>query len=390
MILRDHDTEYRKLLEFVAENGVGGMTEAFSRLLNEAMLIQRQDYLNAQPYERTDERKDLANGFKSRTITTRAGSVKVNIPQVRNGGFYPSSLEKGERSERALMLTLAEMYIQGVSTRKVRAVMEQLCGTSVSSTQVSRATALLDEDLQKWRERELEHTYPYVFFDARYESIRQDGRVVDMSVLIASGIRSDGIREIIGVSVSCSEAEIHWRTFFESLQKRGLKGVKLIISDAHSGLKAARKTVFPGIPWQRCQFHLQQNAQAYVTTKSRREEVAKAIRKIFDCDTKTDAEARLKETVETYAKSMPELAKWMEENLPEGFTVFDFPENIRKKLRTSNLLERVNQELKRRSKVVGIFPNPESCLRLMSALLIEISEGWLTGKKYLNDEKDSS
>jgi putative transposase len=221
------------------------------------MQAERKQHLSAAPYQQTPEREAHANGYKPKTMQTRIGKITFDVPQVREGGFYPEALEKGLRSERALTLSLAEMYVQGVSTRKVKAITEQLCGTSVSSTQqVSNAAALLDTELEKWRNRPLGEC-PYLFLDAYYEQVREDGQVRDLAVLTAVGVNIVGKREILGVSVSLSEHEVHWRAFLESLKGRGLGGVQLGTSDDHAGLRAARLAVFGGIPWQRCQFHLQ-------------------------------------------------------------------------------------------------------------------------------------
>jgi transposase-like protein len=289
------------------------------------------------------------------------------------------------RSEQALKLALAEMYIQGVSTRKVSAIVEQLCGSSVSSTQVSQCAAKLDAQLQAWRSRPL-GAFPYLVLDARYEKVRHGGQLLDCAILIALGIDPQGKRCILGVSVALSEAEVHWRAFFQSLVQRGLCGVTFIVSDDHPGMAAARQAVFGAVPWQRCQFHLQQNAQAYVPRLDQRAEVARAIRGIFECSTRHAAEQRLKEVVTHYTKSAPKLARWMEENLPQGFTVFALPAAHQKRMRTSNALERVNMELKRRTRVARVFPNETSLLRLITALLSETSDEWETGKIYLNME----
>ena len=332
----------------------------------------------------TPARQGHANGFKDKTLTTRLGPITFDVPQVRGDvDFYPAALQKGVRSEQALKLALAEMYVQGVSTRKVSAIVEALCGTSVSSTQVSACAKLLDAELQKWRLRPLE-SFAYLVFDARYEKVRQDGQLLDCAVLIALGVGPDGRRCLLGVSVALSEAEVHWRAFFQSLVQRGLCGVQFIVSDDHAGLKAARLAVFPAVPWQRCQFHLQQNAQAYVPRLDQRTEVARAIRSVFDSPNRPAAEARLKEIVAHYAAGAPKLAAWLEENLPQGLSVFALPVEHQKKMRTSNALERVNQELKRRTRVARMFPNEASLLRLVSALLAEISDEWESENIYLN------
>lgn len=369
-------------VEILAEQGLEGLGEIIAQIINQAMLIERERHLGVGPYERGEARQGHANGFKPKTVDTRAGRLELAVPQVRDSSFYPSALERGVRSERALKCALAEMYIQGVSTRKVAEVTGQLCGFEVTSTQVSRATAALDEQLQAWREREL-GAFPIVYLDARYEKIREGGTVVDAAVLVAVGIRADGHRQVLGCSTALSEQETHWRGFLESLVERGLHGVELVVSDAHSGLRAALKAVLPSVPWQRCQFHLQQNAQSYVPRKDQRREVARAIRAIFDAPNRTEAERLLKMTVEAYQSSAPRLARWMADNLPEGLTVFDYPESQRKRLRTTNMLERINKEIRRRTRVATLFPNPESCLRLVSAVLMEISEEWETGRVYI-------
>ena len=374
------------VLQLLTEQGHDGFAEGLRILVNEAMRVERHHVLQAQPYERTDTRLGYANGYKPKTLASRVGPITFRVPQVRGEtAFYPSALEKGIRSEQALKLAMAEMYVQGVSTRKVSAIVEELCGTSVSSAQVSDCAKLLDAELQKWRDRLL-GAYPYLMFDARYEKVRHDGQLRDCAVLIALGITPTGQRSLLGVSVALSEAEVHWRAFFHSLVQRGLCGIQFIVSDDHPGMAAARKAVFGAVPWQRCQFHLQQNAQAYVPRLEQRKEVAHAIRSVFDSPSRPAAEIRLKEIVAHYAKSTPKLSAWMEENLPQCLTVFALPLAHQKRLRTSNGLERVNQELKRRTRVARVFPNEASLLRLVSALLAETSDEWESGKIYLNME----
>lgn len=376
-----------ELLEQIASQGLDYIPELVRILVNAAMRAERENYLGAEPYQRSNERQGYANGYKPKTVQTRMGDITFAIPQVREGGFYPQALEKGQRSERALTLTLAEMYVQGVSTRKVKAIVEQLCGSGVSSSTVSRAAASLDESLQAWRSRPLGEIL-YLYLDARYEKIRQDGQIRDAAILIAVGVDRLGRRHLLGVSVSLSEQEIHWRTFLQSLVARGLSGIQLITSDDHAGLKAARIAVFGGVPWQRCQFHLQQNASAYVPRKEMRAEVAADIRTIFNAPDRPMAETYLKKAVEKYAKNATHLADWMEHNIPEGLTVFAFPTCHQRKLRTSNPIERLNREIHRRTAVVSIFPNEAACLRLISAVLMEYDEEWQTGRIYLSFEGD--
>jgi putative transposase len=367
--------------EELAEKGLEAVPELMRVLINQAMQVERSKYLQADEYERTEERKGHANGYKPKTIRTRMGEITFAVPQVREGGFYPSALEKGLRSERALTITLAEMYVQGVSTRRVKAITEQLCGVEISATQVSRATAQLDEVLQEWRERPLGEI-SYLYVDARYEKVREAGQVRDAAVLVASGITPEGERQILGVSVSLSEHEAHWKAFLKSLKDRGLNGMKLVISDDHEGLGAARRAVFGSVPWQRCQFHLQQNAGAYLPKQHMRLEVAADIRSMFNAPDRKTADEFLQAAIQKYAVSAPRLSAWLEDNLSEGFTVFDFPLEHRRSIRTTNSLERINKEIRRRTRVVGVFPNEASCLRLVSALLMEISEEWQIGKHY--------
>lgn len=372
----------RGVLKVLAEKGLDGLGPVFQSVLNQAMIIERSEYLQASPYERTASRQGQANGFKDKTVLTRTGPLHLNIPQVRDSKFYPESLEKGCRSEMALKLTLAEMYVTGVSTRKVAQITEKLCGTSVSSTHVSNMAKLLDEELAKFRDRTLGE-FPFVLVDAQYQRVRHDGVVRNLAVLIAIGINANGFRELIGVSVSLSEAEVHWRDFFRSLTHRGLSGVKLITSDDHVGLNAARKAVFPSIPWQRCQFHLSQNAQAYVPSVGMRPEIAQAMRDIFGCPSLESARAMVQQVVTKYSKSAPKFVTWLENNIEEGLTIYSFPRYTWRKLRTSNTLERINREVKRRTKVATLFPNEESCLRLVTAILREINEDWMSGRTYL-------
>ncbi len=373
----------KEILEVLINQGLDSSNDALAFLINSAMLLERQKHLKAEPYERTEERNGHANGFKPKTVKSRLGELDLLVPQVREGDFYPNCLEKGMRSERALRLALAEMYVQGVSTRKVTEIVEKMCGFDISTSEVSRMTKELDEFLEAWRNRPL-GLFKFVYLDARYEKVRHGGIVRDCAVLIAAGVNADGRRELLGISVSLSESEAHWRSFLRNLHERGLHGIELIISDSHEGLKAARKAVFGGTPWQRCQFHLQQNAQKYIPKKDMKEQVAADIRAIFNAPKKEEADRLLKQAISTYEKSAPALADWMETNLPEGLTFFSFPTFCWKKIRTVNLLERLNREINRRTRVATLFPNEASCLRLITAVIMEVSDDWITEKnRYL-------
>lgn len=384
MAHRQDGNAFDDAMELLIENGFDGMADVLRILLNEAMKIERQDALSAGAYQRTPDRKGYANGYKPKTVDTRMGRMTVDVPQVRGDvEFYPSALEKGCRSERALKVAIAEMYVKGISTRRVTGVLEKMCGLEISSTQVSRAAKILDEELGKWRNRKL-CEYPYLILDAHYEKVRINGSVQSCALFTAIGINTDGKREILGVSVSLSEAEPHWREFLKSLLNRGLHGVRLITSDAHSGLRAALQCLFNGVQWQRCQFHLQQNAQTYVPNRTMQKQVHDDIADVFAAPTGELAHTRLKYYVEKYSRSAPQLSEWMEENLPEGLTVFQLPAKHRKRMRTSNSLERLHEEINRRTRVARLFPNEASLLRLVSAIEMEISEDWIAGKRYLN------
>lgn len=369
---------FNKLMEAGYENVMPQIT---SILLNGVMELEREKYLKAEAYARNPERISYANGYKDKKLGMRMGEVQLKIPQTRDCMFYPRTVEKGVRSEKALRLALSEMYIQGVSTRKVMKITEQLCGFEVSSTQVSRLTSEMDAEIDRWRNRPLE-AFKYLMLDARYEKVRDNGRIVDMAVLWAIGINKVGMRSVLGISVSLSEAEIHWRTFLQSLITRGLSGVEYIVSDDHPGLGTARKALFSGVPWQRCEFHLAQNAQSYVSKTMNKALIGEEIRDIFNAPNTEVAQSMLKNFIIRYEKTEPRLAKWAEENIPEAFTVFSLSVKIRKHLRTSNLCERINREIARRTRVIRIFPNEASCLRIVSAILMEVDEEWVSGKKF--------
>lgn len=379
----------QNILNPILETGLEGLPEAISLLINHAMLIERSQHLGAAPYQRNALRNGHANGFKNRCLESRVGTIDLRVPQVRNSEipFYPHALERGQRSEKALSIAIAEMYLQGVSTRRVTAILEALCGLEVTSTQVSRATAELDPMLEAWRNRPIP-LIAHLILDARYEKVRVNGIVRSCAVFTAIGIRvDDGKRMILGTSVSLSEAEVHWRNFLSSLKSRGLLfPTGSITSDAHEGLKASLQAVFPGVPWNRCQFHLQQNAQAYVPKQEMKTSVAADIRSVFNAESLAMANQKLATLVEKYSTTAPKLAAWMEANLPDGFTVFAFPEPIRQRLRTSNLCEAMNKQIRRRTRVASIFPNEASCLRLVSAILMELSDEWESSPAYLNPQ----
>ena len=369
----------KDLLQEMIQKAVNeSMSGAVEFMYNRLMLLQREQFIGAGPYERSDDRDGYANGFKPLKVKTGSGVLELEIPQVRNASekFRPSVLEGLNRSEKALRLSIAEMYFQGVSTRKIKTIMKNLWPEGVSSGTVSNMAKELDSQLESFRTRPLEGQYKFIWLDAQYEKVRQDGIVQSFAVLVAMGLNQDGKREIIGVSGKISEAEIHWREFLESLCKRGLKGIELIISDDHSGLKAARRSVFPSVPWQRCFFHLQQNAQSKVNSITQRKSIANDMKAIFSQVSISHAKRMASEVSIKWKKKSSKFSDWVEDACAESFTYFKFEEDYWRKIRTSNPLERTNREIKRRTKVATIFPSEESCIRLVTAILIEAHENW--------------
>jgi len=378
-----NDTLIEQIIKGLIGQGAEGIKPVLELLFNAAMKIEREQFLGASSHERSEERKGYANGYKPKGIQTRMGALELAVPQVRGLGFYPHAIEKGSRSEKALKVAIAQMYLEGVSTRRVQDITEKLCGYEVSSTQVSRVTQELDGQFEQFRNRPI-GVICYLVVDAIYLKVRHNGSVIDMAILLAYGINPEGKREILGVSASLSEAEVHWREFFKHLQSRGMNGLRLIVSDDHCGMKNARMAVFPSVPWQRCQFHLAQNAQSYSPRKSMRTEIAEVMREIFNSPTLEMALEMKRRAIEKYQKRAPEFARWLEVNVDEGLTIYQFPKEHRKKLRTSNGIERINKEIKRRTRVAVLFPNPASALRLVTGVIIEIHEEWVTGKQYLD------
>jgi putative transposase len=376
-------TSIEALMEQLIENGTEDMAAVFAGLFNLAMRIERERFLGADHYERSPERRGYGNGTKPKKIDTPAGTVKLEVPKTagHEAPFYPQALERGRRSCRAVMLAVAEMYIKGVSTRDAEAVMREFGLESLSSSQVSRAAALLDAELEAWRNRPLGEIH-YLILDARYEKVREGGVVRDAAVLSAIGIGPDQRRRVLGVSCALSEAEVHWRAFLESLVARGLRGVRYIVSDDHPGLGAARKAVLGGATWQRCQFHLAQNAIHHAPNLAIKKAIGKALRQVWNARDGKAAEAELHQLVAAYREPAPKLAAWLETAIPEGLAVFALPERHHKRMRTSNPMERaIQQEIKRRTVKVRVFPNEASLERLVTAILVEIDEKWATNDK---------
>jgi len=354
--------------------------------LQALMEAERDVHVGAAPFERTGVRRTQRNGYKPRTLKTRVGTLELRIPQTRDGRFYPSMLERYQRSEGALIASLAECYVQGVSTRKVAEICEELFGGSLSHETISQYVARLDEELEPWRMRPLDGAYPYVMLDARYEKARVDHRIVDVAVLVAIGVNAEGRREVLAVETAHGETRASWSAFLGGLVERGLGGVELVVSDAHPGLRDARRRHLPGVPWQRCQRHFLQNALDRAP-KALEDALHERLRTVWDADGDYEAaRERLGVLVTELEAEHPELAEWLETDGEETLSCFHFPPEHRRRIRTTNGVERINQELKRRTRVVRIFPNPESCLRLATALLKEWHEDWITGRRYLRME----
>jgi transposase-like protein len=354
-------------------------------LVQELLDIEFSKYVAAEPYERSEDRQGYRNGYRQRDLFTRVGRLSLRVPRDREGRFSTQLFERYQRSEKALVLALQESYLQGVSTRKMARITEKLCGVEFSKDQVSRMARALDEELSVWRQRTLDKGYPYLVVDAHYEYVREDGRVESEGVLTAKGINQDGFREILAVAVAPSEEEASWGELFGDLLDRKLdpNSVRYVVSDEHRGLKAALRRYFPGATWQRCQTHYQRNAGAKVPRRVR-QEIHRQLRDLFDAPDQEQAQERANRMVSAYQDRIPELAKWLEETIDEPLNVFSLPSEHRKRLRTTNGLERYHQEVRRRTRVVRIFPNRASCLRLMTALAMEQSEDWVTNHRYLN------
>jgi transposase-like protein len=363
------------------------MRDLLEWLLQEVLKLEFRQFLGAAPYERSQDRKGYRNGYYQRELYTRVGRLTLRVPRDRKGRFSTEIFERFQRSEKALVLALQESYLQGVSTRKVKKITEKLCGVQFSKDQVSSMAQQLDEELATWRTRPLEIAYPYLVVDAHYEYVREDGQVESDGVLLVKGIRADGYREILSVLVAPTEEEATWNEAFSDLIKRGLdaEAVKCITSDEHQGLRKAMRRYLPKATWQRCQTHYQRNAAGKVPAKAR-EEVHAGLRDIFNAPDAERAWQRAEWLKKGWRGRFPELVDWMEETLHDTLAVFSLPKEHRLRMRTNNGLERLHEEMRRRTRVVRIFPNRTSCLRLCTALSMEQSEEWLTGHRYLDME----
>lgn len=354
-----------------------------SKVLHELLESEMDETLGASSYQRSGTRLGYRAGYYSRQLITRIGSLELRIPRDREGKFSTDLFERYQRSEKALLAALSEMYVQGVSTRKVKAVTEELCGHEFSASTISNINKTLDAQLEAFAQRSLDEPYPYVIFDARYEKVREGGIVVSQAVLVALGINWDGRKEVLGLELANRESVTSWRDFLLNLRKRGLHGVEFAVSDNHAGLKKAIMEIYPGAVWQRCYVHFLRNALDYLPRKGDND-CLQELRWIYERRNLIEAQGDLRAWLKKWEAKYPKLCVWAEENIGETLSFYHLPYQHHKHMKSTNLLERMNEEIKRRTRVVRIFPNGESCLRLIRALAVETHEGWLEDSRYLN------
>jgi putative transposase len=354
-------------------------------VIQQVLELEMEETLQAGKGERTAERQGYRSGSYGRTLITRVGKLELRVPQDRQGRFRTEVFERYQRSEKALVGALAEMYVQGVSTRKVKAITEELCGHEFSASSISRVNKSLDEELDKFAQRPLEEAYPYLILDARYEKVREDGVIRSRAVLVAIGINEDGRRCVLAVELANRESESSWKEFIAQLRKRGLRGVELVVSDDHAGLRKAIAESLPEAVWQRCYVHFLRNALDYLPRKAD-DDCLMELRWMYDRHNIEEARRDLATWLQKWGARYPRLCDWVEANIEQTFSFYRLPQQHHKHLKSSNMLERLNEELKRRTHVVRIFPNGDSCLRLVRALAAEIHENWIEATRYLNME----
>jgi putative transposase len=371
-----------KALLLSDENGFRAVLQA---ALQEVLEAEMTEALGAGKSERTADRAGYRSGYYDRKLITRVGVLELRVPQDRAGHFSTELFERYQRSEKALVSALAEMYVQGVSTRKVKAITEELCGHSFSASTISEATARLDEKLKAFFSRRLEEAYAYLIVDARYERVRDGGVISSQAVLVAIGVDWEGRRQVLGVEVANRESHSSWREFLAGLRARGLHGVEYVVSDDHAGLKAAIREILPEAAWQRCYVHFLRNALDYLPRKHD-DDCLMELRWFYDRRDLEEVRRDIATWITKWQGKYPKLVTWVEENVEETLTYYRLPRAHHKHMKSTNMLERLNQELKRRTLVVRIFPNTASCLRLSRALAIETHEGWLEAIRYLNME----
>jgi len=362
-----------------------GLKELLREVLQEVLEQEMTDALGAEKGERSPGRLGYRSGYYSRSLVTRVGKLELRIPQDRQGQFSTQIFERYQRSEKALVSALAEMYIQGVSTRKVKAITEELCGHAFSASAISAVNKTLDESLERFAKRPLEEAYPYLVLDARYEKVRQDGVIRSQAVQIAIGINEEGRRQILAVELANRESQTSWKDVLLELKSRGLRGVEFVVSDDHPGLKRAIAEVLPEAVWQRCYVHFLRNALDHLPRKAQ-DDCLQELRWLYDRRDLAEAQKDLAQWLERWGQKYPKLCEWVEENIGETLTFYQLPLSHHKHMKSTNMLERFNEEIKRRTRVVRIFPNGASCLRLIRALAAETHEDWLEASRYLNME----
>ena len=369
------------------EDWVSGDGNLMKTLLKEALQEvlegEMTEFLGAAPSERTEERQGYRAGYYGRNLITRIGKLELRVPRDRSGEFSTALFERYARSEKALVAALAEMYVQGVSTRKVKAITEELCGHSFSASAISSINKGLDENLARFAERHLDEAYPYLILDARYEKVRESGVIRSMAVLIAIGVNGEGHRQVLAVEMANRESESSWRNFLVRLKERGLSGVEFVVSDAHEGLRKAIEETLTDAVWQRCYVHFLRNALDYLPRKAD-DDCLQELRWIYDRRDIQEAHRDLAAWIGKWQGKYPKLVDWAENNIGQTLTFYRLPIAHHKHMKSTNMLERLNEEIKRRTHVVRIFPNVESCLRLVRALCVETHETWLEDNRYLN------
>ena len=370
LLSQDHDDAFRTLLQ---------------NSLHAVLKAESQEQLKANPYERSEERTDSRNGFRNRDLTTRIGKITLAVPRHRNVPFKTMIFENYARSEASLVATMAEMVVDGVSTRKVSKVMETLCGASVSKSAVSDACKVLDEEVENFRHRPIEGNHPFLTIDATYFKVRENHRVISKAMMIAYGTNEEGHREILGFGAYPNESMNTWEDFLMTLKKRGLSGLMMITSDAHEGLVHAINKVFPDVPWQRCQFHFSKNI-ADKAPKKYQAGLKQELNEMFHCDTLEAAREKRDEIIRDYQDIAEKATICLDEGFESAMTVMYLPKGMRRFFRTSNHIERLNKELKRRSKVIGIFPNEASLVRLIGSVLIDQNDICQSGRAIFSKE----
>lgn len=375
-----------EILQLLADDRDSAFKKFLQDSLNSILKAESKEQLKAEPYERTEERTGSRNGFRDRPLTTRIGQITLKVPRHRDGeAFRTFVFDNYCRNEAALIVTMAEMCVNGVSTRKVSQVMETLCGKSFSKSTVSEACKELDEKVKEFRERPLTWEYPFLTIDATYFKVRENSRVISKALMIAYAANSEGHREIIGFGVYRNESKETWNAFLKGLKSRGLTGVKMITSDAHEGIIDAISKQFPDVPWQRCQFHFSRNINQKTPPKYQKG-LASELQEMFNCKTIQEARKRRDEIIADYRDVAEEAMICLEEGFEAAMTVMVLPSYLHKYFRTSNQIERLNKELKRRSKVIGVFPNEDSLTRLMGAVLMERNEHAASLKRVFKPE----